>query len=202
MGRGAFFTLKTNFTLKKGRARGYCPEDPEVPLALPKINLLNMLPKVHPRRVPRHIVAFYVASALLLFSLAGCRTGTSEETATDRDTPPPVSSRFGDAYAIVLGETPSAPDAPPALLGGDSLVAQVRYAGGCEDHGFSLRHEAVRGDTARLWLHHDAHGDDCEALVYDEIRLPVPPEARDATTVLLLNPQSGPPHVVRWDGER
>lgn len=146
-------------------------------------------------------MAALLAGCLLTGCLAGCRTD-GPGGAPDRDAPPPVHDRFGDAYAIVLGDTPAAPDAPPVLLGGDTLVAQVRYAGDCEDHAFTLEHDATRGDTARLWLRHDARGDDCEALVYDEVRLPVPAEVRDAATVLLLNPQDGPPHVVRWAGER
>ncbi|PSQ71844.1 MAG: hypothetical protein BRD38_00340 [Bacteroidetes bacterium QH_9_67_14] len=84
----------------------------------------------------------------------------------------PAGSRFGADYEIVLGESPAAPDEPPVLRG-DTLTATVAYRGGEED-------------TAR---------------VLDEVRVPAPTEALDASTVVLLNPQGGEPFVLRWPGE-
>lgn len=117
-------------------------------------------------------------------------------SAPSGDGAPPGGSRFGSTYEIVLSETPAAPDTPPALHG-DTVAALVVYPGGQETHEFTLRHE-VAGDTARLWLHHDAEGDDGSERVLDDVRLPLPPEVPPASTVLLLNPQGGEPFVLRW----
>lgn len=130
--------------------------------------------------------------------LAACGGGEAPE-APDAEASPeaavaPVDARFGDPYEIVLGRSPADPDVPPALVG-DTLVALVAYAGGCEDHAFSLRDETAR-DTLRLWIAHDANGDDCEAYLHDEVRLLAPRAARDAATVVLLNPHDAVPFTV------
>lgn len=127
------------------------------------------------------------AIALLLPLLAAC--GPAETGSGDG-----AGSRFGDPYEIVLGETPAGPDSPPHLAG-DTLKALVAYPGGCEDHAFALVH-ATADDTTRLWVTHDANGEDCEAYIRDELALPVPPEALRAGTVLLLNPNDSVPFVV------
>lgn len=128
---------------------------------------------------------------LLMLAAAGCRNGAEQDAPADFD-----QGRFGDPYEIVLGEHPADPDQPPAITS-DTLVALVTYPGGCEDHAFALGHSAAR-DTARLWIQHDAHGDDCEGLLHDRVALPVPAEALQASTVLLLHPQDEPPYVLRW----
>lgn len=142
-----------------------------------------------------------IISALTLALLTGCG---SDEEELPPDSPEaqkgiePVESRFGDAYEIVLNETPTAPDEPPGIAE-DSLHVKVGYSGGCNDHDFTLRHE-VRSDTTRLWLVHDDGGDTCEAYLYDDLRLYVPPEALDAPVIMLLNPQGNAPHMLRWSG--
>lgn len=139
---------------------------------------------------PNVAVPFWFCT-LVLLAAAGCRQGaaTGDEAEHDR-------GRFGDPYEVVLGFASAGPDTPPALES-DTLVALVTYAGGCADHDFTLRHDA-EPDTARLWIYHDAHGDDCEAQVRDEVRLPVPGAVLEAPTVVLLNPLDDVPFVVRW----
>lgn len=80
---------------------------------------------------------------------------------------------------------------------GDTLSAQVAYSGGCTDHDFEL-HVEVRSDTARLWLRHSDHGDDCEGMISDRIEIDVPEDALDARTILLLNPNAPEPFILRW----
>jgi hypothetical protein len=130
-----------------------------------------------------------VRTALLLLLAAGCRNGGTDAPAAD-------DGRYGDPYEIVLSFQPAGPDHPPAL-DGDSLAVLVTYPGGCETHDFELDYEAGDGE-ARLWLVHDAHGDGCEALIEDELRLPVPPGAVAPQTLLLLNPNDPTPFVLRW----
>lgn len=149
------------------------------------------------RGLPRGLPAALGALFLALL-LTGCGRADSEpEPDSDLDpgeAPVSVDSRFGDAYEVMFGRTPADPDVPPAIAG-DTLVAQVGYAGGCEDHAFALDAETVR-DTVRLWLRHDANGDACEAYLHDEVRLAVPRAARGEAPVVLLNPHGGPPFVV------
>jgi hypothetical protein len=146
---------------------------------------------VHPSRARRLAHAVFVLGVALL-AAGGCGSDREPSAA-------PAGSRFGADYEIVLGESPAAPDEPPVLRG-DTLTATVAYRGGEETHDFTLGHE-VREDTARLWLRHDAAGEEDTARVLDEVRLPAPPEALDASTVVLLNPQGGEPFVLRWPGE-
>ena len=135
-----------------------------------------------------------VCVVLLLLALSGMGCSSDSDPA-----PAPGGSRFGSDYEIVMSPTPAAPDEPPALRG-DTLTATVAYPGGEETHDFELRHE-VAEDTARLWLHHDAAGDDDSTRILDDIRLTTPPEALRAPTVVLLNPQGGEPFVLRWPNE-
>lgn len=122
-----------------------------------------------------------LAPPLLL--LAACRAEQPVEAV------PP-----GDPFEIVLAPGEAEPDQPPGF-DGDTLVVRVRYSGGCESHRFALDAE-TRSDTTLLALRHDANGDGCEALVYDELRLgledPLPPDG----PVLLRNPQGGPPFRI------
>jgi hypothetical protein len=132
--------------------------------------------------------------ALAALAPVGCGSSSSEPEAA------PGGSRFGAGYEILTGQTEAAPEEPPALRG-DTLTATVAYPGGEETHDFTLGH-ATRGDTARLWLRHDAGGDEDSTRILDEVRLPVPPKVlEDASTVVLLNPQGGTPFVLRWPGE-
>jgi hypothetical protein len=146
---------------------------------------------VRPSRARRLAHAVFVLGVAALLA-GGCGPDREPSAA-------PAGSRFGADYEFVLGASPAAPDEPPALRG-DTLTATVAYRGGEATHDFALRHD-VRGDTARLWLRHDAAGEEDSARVLDEVRLAAPPEARDAATVVLLNPQGGEPFVLRWPGE-
>ncbi len=121
----------------------------------------------------------------VLFACAGCR----------REVPTRAPDPRTDPFSVVLSEFPAEPDQPPAL-DGDTLLVRVQYAGGCSDHAFALAADA-RGDTTVLALRHDAAGDACEALVYDELRLALPEPLPGAGPVVLRNPQGGPPFRLR-----
>ena len=134
---------------------------------------------------------------LLLLLGSGCGPEAEpEEAANDFDMDVADRGTFGDPYEIVTNFTPADPDRPPALEG-DSLFALLLYGGGCEDHSFDLEYR-IEQDTARLWIHHNARGDDCESLLQDEAWFEVPRAVQEAAVVELLNPQGGPAHVVRW----
>lgn len=129
--------------------------------------------------------------ASLSFLFWGCDGAMSLRNSTSGGTPD-----FGDAYVIALAPSPELPDEPPAI-DNDSLAAGVQYAGGCRDHDFQLHHR-LRRDTLEMWIRHDANGDDCEAYIYERIRMPVPDDARRASTILLLDPAGDfPLHVAR-----
>ncbi len=100
-----------------------------------------------------------------------------------------------DPFSIVLSRNPAEPDMPPAL-DGDTLEVRVTYSGGCSDHDFTLEQEA-RGDTTVFSIRHQAGGDSCEALVYDELRLPVGTSVTSSGPIVLRNPQGGVPFRLR-----
>ena len=135
---------------------------------------------------PRALLQPARLALFLLLLLAGCHTGPDL---------PRQAQAFGDAYQVVTNVTPASPDVPPVLLD-DSLSVNVRYAGGCTDHTFTLQ-QRVRADTATVWLVHDASGDGGEALIFDVLRLDVPDEIRRSPVVVLLNPGGGPPFLLR-----
>lgn len=136
-----------------------------------------------------------VLSLVVAVAMAGCGGGTADETGEGEDQDA-VSGRFGDPYQIVTNFAPADPDFMPQLVE-DTLVARITYSGGCGDHDFDLRQEVAQ-DTAKLWLRHDAHRDDCEALVQDEVRIQVPGDVLEAPVIVLLPPQDGPPIIVKW----
>ena len=148
------------------------------------------------RWIVRRSRACCLARAVLISGVALLAVGCGSESSPEEA---PAGERFGADYEFVLSASPAAPSKPPALSG-DTLTATVAYRGGEETHDFALRHD-VRGDTARLWLRHDAAGEDDSTRVLDEVRFAAPPEALDAATVVLLNPQGGEPFVLRWPGE-
>ena len=133
---------------------------------------------------------------LLALTACGAASDDAPPAETRENVEAPVSRQFGDAYEVVLSEHPAAPDMPPVLTG-DTLLAGVRYAGGCENHAFTLEHRTAR-DTAHLWLRHDAEGDDCAEMLYDDLREAVPEAALRASVVVLENPQGGEPFMLRW----
>ena len=146
-------------------------------------------------KVRRHRRSLTGLAAAALLVLGACETGGTEEEPTDA-VQEPVPGRFGAPYEIVLGRAPADPDMPPAI-DDDTLRALVAYPGGCEDHDFELARETSQ-DTVRLWLRHDAGGDDCEAMIADEVRVPLPEADLEGRTVVLENPHGGPPFMLRW----
>lgn len=132
-----------------------------------------------------------VTAALLLATIA-CRDAPEPDVA--------ATNRFGSEYEIVTNENDALPDEPPALVG-DTLFAHVAYPGGCTDHDFELVSE-VRSDTARLWLRHQDHGDDCEAWISDRVEMLVSESVKQAPTILLMNPNASEPFVLRWGSIR
>ena len=145
--------------------------------------------------LPRGASLFVVGVLLAALALVGCG-GSSSSNAADET---PGGSRFGAGYEILTSPAETAPERPPVLRD-DTLVAMVAYEGGEETHDFTLSHE-TRGDTARLWLRHDAAGEDGSTRVLDDVRLAVPQDAlAGASTVVLLNPQGGAPFLLQWPG--
>ena len=96
--------------------------------------------------------------------------------------------------SIVAAQFEALPDLPPTIVG-DTLRVRVTFDGDCKDHRFGLR-SATRGDTLVLRLTHDSRDDECMGRVYDELRLPVPEEARGARVVVLEDPEGGTPFPV------
>jgi hypothetical protein len=101
---------------------------------------------------------------------------------------------LGDEYRFATAARETSPDEPP-VIENDSLHVWVRYLGGCEDHVFRLGHR-TSGDTAEIWLRHDARGDDCEEDFVERLsfRLPDPVLARE--NVRLVDPESDRPLIV------
>lgn len=159
-----------------------------------------MRSKVQPPRSPFACAARRAGWILAVLLAAGaCRSApenAAEDTSAREKIQPPAASQFGDPYAVVVNEAPAAPDTPPGL-DGETLVVDVRYRGGCADHTFTLQHR-TRRDTAHLWLEHDAAGDDCTEMIYEDLRLPLPSGTLDAPIAVLLNPQGGEPFLLKW----
>jgi hypothetical protein len=124
--------------------------------------------------------------ALLL--LSGCQLR--------RSSPHAEGVQFGDPYEIVTNRSPAGPDIPPHLAG-DTLIAHVAYPGGCRTHGFDLAHR-TRRDTSYLRLVHQARADSCELYIHDEVRILLPEHIRRSRTIVLEDPEGGPPHILRW----
>lgn len=131
--------------------------------------------------VPR--VALVFAALLAGLAMSGCDRGSGVGDSFQASEP-----EFGDEYQIVLGQHATSTDEPPAVEA-DTFYTSVTYSGGCNDHDFSLGYRASR-DTTEMWLHHDNNDDDCEALIYDRLAIPLPDEARDADVLLFLDPTS------------
>jgi hypothetical protein len=90
----------------------------------------------------------------------------------------------GDPSRVVLRETPSSAGQDPASITraevrGDELVLQVTYGGGCAEHDFAVYvHPAWMESLpvqVRAQLAHDAHGDNCRALLGKELRFDLRP---------------------------
>ena len=130
------------------------------------------------------------AASLCLAILVGCGGG-APEAGEAHDT-----RRFGDPYEVIMNESTALPDEPPALFS-DTLVAHISYVGGCADHSFDVESDVAR-DTAWLWIHHTAHGEDCEEEIYDRIEARVPARVLEEPVIVLMNPMHDIPFVLRW----
>ncbi len=113
---------------------------------------------------------FLIATLLVI----GCEVTDSLSTEVD----------FGDPYTIAAEDAP--PVVPPRL-DAEGLHVSVRYSGGCKTHLFLVQFLS-RGDTTEIWLHHDANGDRCEALLTNTLTLKVPVRVLDTENVVLLSP--------------
>lgn len=133
-----------------------------------------------------------LVSLVLFTGLIGCEgepraDAPGEEAQIDHGT-------FGDPYQVVTNFSPSDPDLYP-MLSSDTLTVRLQYSGGCESHDLDLRHE-VSGDTAFVWIRHDANGDECEALISDELQTVLPERIHSAPVVALRHPGGGPLQIL------
>lgn len=110
------------------------------------------------------------------------------------------AERFGSPYRIETNEAPVAPYEPPVIVG-DTLVVMVTYAGGCAEHEFEIA-STNRDDGTSVWLRHDDGGEDCEALVRERLRIPLPGNVLGSSRIHLLNPNEDIPFVLRWNRGR
>jgi len=96
-------------------------------------------------------------------------------------------------------------------ISNDTAYIRVEYSGGCQPHNFSLYMSPwsfVESDTmtARLYLKHDANGDQCRALIEKELVFYLRPIAflyesnygdLDPIKLFLCQSASGPPYSFR-----
>jgi hypothetical protein len=126
---------------------------------------------------------------LFLLFIAGCeRTGNESPFMSGSDLD------LGDEYRFTTAERETSPDEPP-VVHNDSLLVWVRYPGGCEDHIFHLGH-AVSADTARVWIRHDARGDECEEDFVERLRFRLPETVLERSHIRLVDPESELPLIV------
>lgn len=81
-----------------------------------------------------------------------------------------------------------------AKIVGDDLVLDVGYSGGCKDHEFTLCFAGFVLDTniIQLGVHHDAHGDACEAFITE-------PRTLDLTPTQQLAPSPIDIELIGWN---
>jgi hypothetical protein len=101
---------------------------------------------------------------------------------------------LGDEYRFATADRETSPDEPP-VIENDSLHVWVRYAGGCVDHRFSLGHR-TQGDTADVWLRHDAGGDECTEDFVERLSIRLPESVLSRAHVRLVDPESDLPLLV------
>ena len=136
-----------------------------------------------------------IRSWLLLLALLAGGCGEEASDVSDPGLSPPIDrSRFGDPYQLVGNFNPAEPDLYP-ILSSDTLTVRLTYPGGCETHRLDLEHD-LRGDTAFVWIRHDARNDDCEALIQDEFQAILPERVVERSVVALLHPQGGSPQIL------
>lgn len=94
-------------------------------------------------------------------------------------------SEFGDPYSLDLSDSVR----PALFVSDDVLSVPVTYGGGCAEHDFALR-SRVAGDSATVWLAHDANGDLCLALVGNVVEVRLPRGSATAQRIVLRAPTS------------
>jgi len=149
--------------------------------------------------------AFMLGVLLAAGPVAGCR-GMATETLKP------------GASIVHVGDVPAGlPDDPATIVSaaveGDSLALEVRYGGGCEEHGFALYASDAFMESepvqVGVTLAHDAKGDPCRALLTRDLKFDLAPlrEAyrrqyrRNGTIVLQLRSPGGGTegaHSVRY----
>ncbi len=113
-------------------------------------------------------------------------TSTTEATTTTTGTSTGGESTAGESTETTGGGAlllPTCDELAPsddftidkAAIGGDLLVANVTYGGGCEKHDFVLCQAGFKDGVVLLGLDHDAHGDLCDALIAEERQLDLTP---------------------------
>lgn len=130
----------------------------------------------------RRVFASLSAVALALVTACGSSTGTSG------DHPAAPLDKDGHGSAIVVAnETPTDvwPNDPitidAARVVADSLIANVSHGGGCADHTYGLLISSIWMESFPVQvparLSHDAHGDNCRALLRRELHISLRPLA-------------------------
>jgi hypothetical protein len=125
---------------------------------------------------------------------------------------PPQAAAAGGETTVVLTEQPSRWRHDPyefrsMSMSGDTLVVEVRYGGGCEQHDFTLLVMPIFMESYPVQmsgsLAHDAKGDMCRALVSSTLRFDLSPlrelyrqSYSVASDTLHLNVRDWPRRVV------
>lgn len=141
---------------------------------------------VHPLRFRHHLAAL-----ALLAALGGCAD------------PDPLRPAGAPAPLLVDGPPQTVRTDPATLVAaevrGDRLRLQVTFGGGCREHSFALyaSDAFLESDPVqlRLYLAHDARGDNCRALLARELEFDLAgvrqayrdSYGRDGTVMLLVH---------------
>lgn len=152
----------------------------------------------------RRTALFTLALPLLLIACAEpLRSAEDIQTVLLPAAGTSVSTTRSDPAEIVRAE-----------LDGDVLKLHVRFGGGCADHDFSLIHTGGFMEShpvqTRLLLTHDAHGDNCRALLSRDLTFDLAPVKRayrqsySEHGALILHvhapgPQPGRTHTLRYE---
>jgi hypothetical protein len=139
----------------------------------------------------------------LLTLLAGCNLGPTSPR-------PTLSPDTVGASQVVddLGPWPADPfQSVRVRIEGDTLVADVTYGGGCEEHRFALvfASEFMESEPVQVrgLLSHDARGDMCRALLGRTLRYDLTPlrrayEAAYRTESGVIDLQGNWPEAMRY----
>jgi hypothetical protein len=123
----------------------------------------------------------------LVFALVASLAGACSSTALDPAVADQHLSADGTHQARIvsnlIGWPTDAMEFEQVAIRGDTLVASVRYAGGCAEHRFELvfAHLFMESDPVQMrgLLAHDARGDNCRASIGQTLRFDLTP-VRDA----------------------